>query len=342
MKKIIVLLMFAIGINAIAQQQDVKTLQETARTFSKQGDYNNAILVLSKALEQEPNNLSVTKDLSLAYYQKADYGQAKSVITGVIDRPDADAAVFQIAGMLYKTTGEVKECDKIYKKALKQFPRSGALYNDYGELLWGQRDFSAIRQWEKGIEVDPNFSTNYFNAARYYYLTVDKVWSILYAEMFINLESYTQRTAEAKNLLLESYKKLFTESELQKKQDTRNPFVAAYLNSIGKQSYLVMNGITPESLTMIRTRFILDWIEQKLTRFPFRLFEYHRQLLKEGVFDAYNQWIFGSAQNLTAFKNWTNTHTEEYSLFQQGQKNRLFKVPESGQYYQTSSYEPGR
>jgi Tfp pilus assembly protein PilF len=327
---------------SILAAQDVKSLQETARGFMKQGDYANALLVLNRALEAEPTNFSVNKDVALLYYQKSDYPAAQTLLNKLMDRPDADASVFQMAGMLYKTMSQPKEADKIYKRGLKQFPQSGALYNDFGELLWAQRDFSSIRQWEKGIEVDPNYSRNYYNAARYYYYTVDKVWSILYGEMFVNMESYTQRTAEIKTLLLDSYKKLFTDADLQKNQDMRNPFVAAIIASINRQSSIAMNGITPESLTMIRTRFILDWFEKNTNKFAFRLFEHQRQLLSEGVFDAYNQWLFGTAQNLSAFQNWTNAHAEEYKKFTDSQRSRLFKLPATGQYYQSLNYQPGK
>jgi hypothetical protein len=137
-------------------------------------------------------------------------------------------------------------------------------------------------------------------------------------------------------LLLESYKKLYTEADMMDKQDLKNPFVVAFLTVMNHQSSVAVNGITPESLTMIRSRFILEWFDKYATRFPFHLFDYQRQLLKEGSFDAYNQWLFGSVQNLTAFQNWTNTHPEEYRLFTTMQHNRLFKLT-TGQYYQTVS-----
>ncbi len=57
-------------------------------------------------------------------------------------------------------------------------------------------------------------------------------------------------------------------------------------------------------------------------KFPFRLFDYHKQLAKGGMFDAYNQWIFGAANNLSQFQQWTATHSEEYNKFTTLQKNR--------------------
>ena len=84
---------------------------------------------------------------------------------------------------------------------------------------------------------------------------------------------------------------------------------------------------------MIRTRFILDWYNSNATRYPFRLFDFHRQLLSEGLFDAYNHWLFGPVENLAAYDNWIKTHTEEYNNFSAFQKTRIFRMPH-GQYYQ--------
>lgn len=315
-----------------AQQSDGKSPQETARNYTRQGDYVNAIVVLNGAVQKDPQNIELQKDLAFNYYLQKDYSKV-SMARALADRSDADVQCYQIAGMFYKALDEFKECEKLYKAGFKRFPRSGVLYNEYGELLWAKQDASAIKQWEKGIEIDPNYSSNYYNASKFYYLTFDKVWGLLYGEIFINLESYSKRTAEIKDLLLDGYKKLFTESDMQKNQNMKSPFVVAYLNVISKLSFTVAQGISAESLTVLRTKFIINWFNTYPTNFPFRLFDYQRQLLKAGMFDAYNEWMFGAAENLTAFQNWSATHGDEYNKFVDFQKGRVFKLPE-GQYYQ--------
>lgn len=332
MKKYFVFLFSVVATVVFAQEQDAKTLHETAKTFIRQGDYSNALLILNKALLQQPDDLEMLKDQAFAYYLSGDYTRAEAVSKKLLERKDADAQTYQIAAMPLKMQDDTKELDKLYKKGLKLFPNSGALYSEYGELLWNKQDYSAIKQWEKGIEADPNFSGNYYNAARYYYLTMDKIWGIVYGEIFVNLESYSRRTVEVKELLLKSYKKLFTDADMQKNQDMKNTFVAAYIDNAGRQSGVVTEGITPASLTKIRTRFVLSWFEKNGGALPFRLFEYHRQLLKEGMFEAYNQWLFGSTQDLTAFQSWTHTHADEYNKFIAFQKGRVFKMP-ANQYY---------
>jgi Tfp pilus assembly protein PilF len=336
MKKLFsLLILFLTTISIFAQTEDSKTLHETAKTFMRSGDFDNAIVVLTRALQQDKNSLELKKDLAMSYYLKRDYAKALDVVKVLVDRDDADAVTYQIAGNVYKALEEPKECEKIYKKGLRKFPKSGALYSEYGELLWSAKDYSAIQQWEKGIQSDPAYGGNYYNAALYYFYTKDKVWSLIYGEIFVNMESLTDRGAAMKQLLLQGYKeKLFAETDLMKGgEKNKSDFAKAFLQSMSKQSSLANKGITTETLTMIRSRFILDWYAGNAAKFPFRLFDFQQQLLREGMFEAYNQWLFGPVENLAAYDNWTKTHAEQYTAFNTFQKSRVFKMP-AGQYYQ--------
>lgn len=331
MKKIL-LLSIAFCLETILFAQDVAELQKNAKTYMQKGDHANAILILNRALVLQPGDLELSKNLALNYYYAKEYVKAIDVLKPLLDRDDADDQCFQMAGDSYWAIEQFKDCEKVYKKGIKKLPNSGILYNDLGQLLWIQKDFSAIKQWEKGIEMDPGFARNYFNACKYYYFTTDKVWSIIYGEIFLNIDPLNESTPEIKNILLEGYKKLFADADLEKSNSDKNQFVVAFLKTMNKQSTAVSAGVNAETLSMVRTRFILDWYTNYGSKYPFKLFEWQRQLLQNGLFDAYNQWIFATAQNLPAYQNWTTTHSQEYNELVLFQKNRVFKVP-PGQYY---------
>jgi Tfp pilus assembly protein PilF len=336
MKKIsLFLISFFSATLIFSQPEDIKQLRETAQSFMRSGDFDNAILILNRALLQDKKSLELQKDLVMAYYYKRDFAKALDGVKVLIDRSDADVMTFQIAGNVYKALEEVKDCEKMYKKGLKKFPKSGPLYSEYGELLWAVKDFTAIQQWEKGIQADPSFSGNYYNAAQHYFYSNDKVWSLIYGEIFVNMESMTERGAAMKKMLLDAYKeKLFREADLLKDIDkNKSEFSKAFLNSMNRQVALTNNGVTTEVLTMVRTRFILDWYANNAVKYPFRLFDYQQQLLREGMFEAYNQWLFGTVENLTVYDNWTRMNNEKYAAFSNFQKSRIFRMP-AGQYYQ--------
>lgn len=301
----------------------------------RSGDFDNAIIILVRALQKDKKSLELQKDLVMCYYLKRDYAKALDGAEALLDRNDADVISYQLAGNVYKSLEQPKDCEKIYKKGLKKFPKSGPIYSEYGELLWSLKDFSAIELWEKGIQNDPAYSGNYYNAALYYFFTKDKVWSLIYGEIFVNMESLSERGAAMKQLLLQGYKeKLFAEADLMKGEEkNKSEFARAFLQSMNNQSSLANKGLTIETITMIRSRFILDWYAANAAKFPFRLFDYQQQLLKEGMFEAYNHWLFGPVDNLAAYDNWTKTHTEQYTAFNNFQRSRIFKMP-AGQYYQ--------
>src|ERR1035437_5929610 len=155
MKQLLVFSFFIISsCFAFTQEQDAKKLYATAKDFMKQGDYENATLVLNNALKQEPDNIDMLKDMAFLSYLKRDFGKSIEVGKTLIERPDVDEQTFQILGMAYKSIAENKECEKLYQRGLKKFPNSGVLHNEFGELIAIQKNMpAAIEQWEKGIET---------------------------------------------------------------------------------------------------------------------------------------------------------------------------------------------
>lgn len=320
--------------SSLLAQQSLQQLRETAISFQRQGDYSNTMMVLSKALELEPNNLTLNKDVAFTYYLGGDLKRAAERILPLTDREDADVQVFQIAGNIYKALEENKTCEKIYKKGLKKFSNSGPLFSEYGELLWEmKRPPEAIAQWEAGINLDPSYSGNYYHAAKFYYAAADKARSLVYGEIFVNLESYSVRTAEIKILLLESYKRIFMANDPKVffiKPTTA--FEKLFLEVMDRQSALALRGITIDNLLIIRSRFVLDWFNLSGGKFPHQLFDHMQYLMQQGMFEAYNQWLFGAGTDPNAFQLWINNNKEAYGNYVDYQRNKLFRMP-AGQHY---------
>lgn len=335
-----VVCLFIVSFSFAQSEQDVSKLHETAQTFIRQNDYDNAILVLTKALQMQPTDLQINKDLLFVYYVKRDFAKAMEIGRPLVARPDADVQSFQMLGLTFKGVAEDKEAEKLYKAGILKFPNEGIIYSEYGDLIAAKEPERAQKLWEKGIEVDPNHSSNYFFLSRQYSQKGDVIWSILYAEMFLNMESFTARSTELKNLLLDQYKKFFivgykppAPPPTTKKKKITISFATAVAETLNKQQAQISYGITPETLTVIRTRFILDWYNNYAASFPFKLFEHQRQLLQEGMFEAYNYWLFGPAANLKSYQTWQQYHQTDLNAFLTFIRSKVFKIPEGQQYY---------
>src|SRR5688500_14992200 len=142
MKKITFIFSLLISFTAFAQQEDVTTLHQRATTFIRQGDYANAAVVLNQALQLQPGNTEITRELAFTQYLQKDFNRALATIKPLTDRKEANVQVFQVAGWIYRALEDEGETDKLYKKALKKFPNSAILYSDYGEMLWEKQDYS--------------------------------------------------------------------------------------------------------------------------------------------------------------------------------------------------------
>lgn len=315
-----------------AKAQTVAEMQTTAQSFMKQGDYSNAIMILNRCIEKEPENRSVGKDLALSYFYSGNNPKALEAIQPILKSDEADDQTFIIAGNIYKKLDKGKDAEKTFKKGIARFPESGSLYNELGEVQVNNGNREAIKTWEKGIKADPSYGRNYFNATRYYFFEKNFAWSLLYGEIFINTEPLGNRSAEIKSMLLESYKQIFATDLLGKDFEKKSDFEKKFLKALKKQQPILDNGITVESLTMMRTRFILDWYAPNEEKPELKLFEHQQLLLRSGLFDAYNQWIFGLTENVTAYQNWIKNNATESTAFVKFQQSRTFKMPQ-GQYY---------
>lgn len=293
-----------------------------------EGDYENSSLVFSKFLTNEPNNIAAQKDFAYLCYLKRDFAKSIELCKKLLNDTAAGEETYQLLGLNYKSIALYKECNNLYKTALTKFPNSGVIYSEFADLnLIEKNTKDAIKNWEKGIEVDPNYANNYYNAALYYNNNNQLFWTVIYGEIFVNLESYTTRTAEIKETILDAYKKILYLGDAGK--NTKNEFEKMALQTLGNSS----TSLTAAELTAIRTKFILSWFyENKNEKFPFRLFDQQRYLVREGMFDAYNQWLFGVAINPSQYKTWAESHTTETTTFKQFQEGRIFKLI-IGQYY---------
>lgn len=318
-----------------AQEQTAKLLQETARTLVQKGDYDNAVVILDRARQQEPNNTGILKDLCFAAYLKRDFTKAIETGKELVEKPDADAQAFQLLGLAYKAIASYKECGKLYRTALRKFPNSGVIYNEYAETFALENELEeAITQWEKGIESDPGYSSNYYNATMFHARKGNWLRAALYGELFLNLESYSTRTEEIKGQLFTSWSSLLAPGKIQQLQEqkTSTAFEKEVLNVLGKATKQQTVNKSVADILSVRTRFLVEWAAVNKQQYPFTLFSHQQYLLSQGLFEAYTYWLMAPSVGAEAYRTWKQQHPKESAGYTAFQQSRVFKLP-AGEYY---------
>ena len=121
MKRIVQSFLFILTFCIQLSAQD--TPGKTAKAFIRQGDYNNAIVVLTRAIQEDNSNIELRKDLAFAYYMQRDFVKAINAVKPVVDSRDADEQSYQILGMSYKAVDEKREAERMYRASIRKFPR---------------------------------------------------------------------------------------------------------------------------------------------------------------------------------------------------------------------------
>lgn len=349
MQKKIVLMIICIVCCLVAKSQSVignteqaRVLYTKAKQYVIKRDYPNAILVYNQLAQLEPRNLIFRRELAFTYYLGGDMSRATQVITPLLRAPEADEATFLTASQIFNARSMRKAAVDAIERGIKKFPKSGILYSEYGKLFSEDKKYKkAEAAWENGVKYEPNFHMNYYHLAKSYFVSKRPLWALLYGETFINMERYSQRTEEVKKIVFDSYKQLIansqldrytSESELKKINRSKSDFEKKTSKIFTDLSNVVMGGVDINNVVMMRTRFLLRWMQVEKQEYPFELFEFLNNMISSGHFESYNQWLFGKASGEAAYIDWVKNNSEQYSNFEQFYQNNRFSN-QPNQYY---------
>ncbi len=304
---------------------EVEALYKSAQASLASGNFGPAIASFQQAIRLAPDKPVLYRDLANAFLLSGNYHRAETTITPLIEKGRGDAQAYAIAASVQTALHEDRKARKLLDQGLEKFPGSGFLFHEKGKYFEQQRQpEDALRTWIEGIAADPGYHVNYYEAARAYMATDRPVWTILYAEIFINLERFTPRAGETRKMLLAAYKRLFGTPDAdgiprfgkKTKNQSTGSFETAVTQAFLHLAPVLADGYSTENLTMLRTRFSMEWSARYAAQYPFTLFNYWDDLLRAGHFDAYNQWVFGQAENQAQYNAWLKFHPEAVPAYE--------------------------
>ena len=288
------------------------------------GNYKDAIVIYKQAIVLAPDRLILYKGLGKAFYLSGNYKKAVQTLQPLIEKPEADEECYDLLAESQAAQNNIKSAEGVLKKGLSRFPASGLLYHEAGNVFeLGKKPDAALHVWVEGIHKDPAYPQNYYNAANAYMGGKDVMLGLLYGEIYLNIVSDTTGEAGFKRMLFAAYKTMFdniatgntTEFGKTEEQSPAISFIDAVQQTYRSLTPVVSDGITTENLTMVRTRFIMDWFERYANKYPFSLFTYQDYLIRNGLFDIYNEWLFGKAESFVEYNAWNQFHPGEMNIF---------------------------
>lgn len=339
MKKIIILtliyLSFAVG-RGWAQSDTLLVAKnlELARQLMDRGLYDESIALLDDADKLDSARTALyAYEKAFAYYLKEDYKTAIKLLKKAAGFRDASDSVYQMLADCYIITGDLDMALKTYHRGLKEIPYSGRLYYGVGVIHFSTNEIDLARDsFLAGIERDPGYASNWFSAAAIYLASGDKAFGMVNGETAVCLEPDSPRSENMSKALIEAYREnisfpgdttvqvsfasigsvLFGETS-----DGHIPFPLVY-EVLLKLAVGGERALDTPSLIRIRRRFIELWFSEGATvthkAYYVPLFDYHRAIIEAGHFEAYNYWLFSTADR-AGFEAWRLRNGEAFEAF---------------------------
>lgn len=287
------------------------------------GYYSEAIEYLEEAQTLDPQNIAYPYEIAYANYKDERYSDAIEIGEKIKNHKDSGPAVYELLGNAYDMDGKHKKAISIYYEGLQKFPKSGRMYMEIG-ITYGRKlelD-SAVVNLEKAIEIEPNFSSPYYHLSRIFSFSTERIWTLIYGELFINLEKDTKRTLEISKLLYKTYNQLIsfkgdtTKVTLSKiSLPETQKFAAFFELSLTLSSYEFEKKFSIEFLNKVRTKFIDLFNEsENFKNYKIILFEWHKKLIEKGYFEFYNYWLFNAGKK-SEFKKWYKSNETKFKEF---------------------------
>jgi hypothetical protein len=310
----------------------------------------NSTKLLQELVKFEPANMAYVYELAFNYCLEQKFSLAITELNKAIGTKKANDQVYQLLGHIYLVQGKSDLATKTLDEGLKKFQHSGSLFLERAMIPLASNNIEqALAYIEKGIDAEPAFPSTYYYAARIYCSTSEKVWGLIYGEIFMNLERNSPRTLEISRLLYNTYLSgvhFSTDStcvvnfstvgtlNLVKGQDTSNikmPYGIHVYGPTMSMSMIGINKLDLANLDKLRSRFVqYYYASQANIKYPNVLFDYQIGMLAGGLFSAYNYWLLQGG-NEKEYQKWKSEHRAEYEAFMFWFSNNPLKL--SNKYY---------
>ena len=151
------------------QPKNKTALNNLGSTYKELGDLDEAKKVYEKILKIDSKHVNGNYNLGVVYHALKDFKKAKKYLQKTVDlQKNYGLAFFNLANV-HVELREFKEALSCYQKALEINPRIVGAHNNLGLLYRNLNDFkNAIDCYQKAIKVQPNHAAAYHNMAQSY------------------------------------------------------------------------------------------------------------------------------------------------------------------------------
>ncbi|RPI14443.1 MAG: hypothetical protein EHM58_16405 [Ignavibacteriae bacterium] len=332
---IITAVIFVQPIHAQSQNNDKKLNDIFYKAIYEydHGSMEKAVELLEECLDSEPDNAIFMYELASANYMLKNYDISIKICKKLIKHKDSNFMAYQLLGNAYDFKGNYEKALKTYDDGLKRFPNSARLYFEKAITYYSlDKINNAILNWETAVDLEPGYASSYYFLTKVFSESSEPIWSIIYGEIFLNIEPGTKRSLDISKILYDTYKRAISfegdkvniKMSKQISQETL-PFTLNYELTQGLCSIAMNKTFSIKSLIELRKEFAKVWSDKYSEKFPLEIVNRHNKLIENGHFEAYNYWLFSEGDK-EEFNTWFEKNEQKFHDFGKWTENNPFSI----------------
>jgi tetratricopeptide (TPR) repeat protein len=339
------------AVPAAAQQAVTKDNPERVRLLKVALDhfndkqYDSAVTEFRKAYALDTTRIEVRYEMALAFAAKRTFDSAESILREILPHPKAIDKYYQLLSNLRAEQDDTSGARMVIDDGIKRFPQSGRLHMERGMLyIQARRLDEAADEFEEGIQVDPGYHMNYYWAARSYSQGSERIWTLLYGEVLMNVDPNPSRLSIISDLIyrmhMRTYEDFRTSNAMnyslarKGSADASAPVEVSFedrfdeLMTIGaaKLRFFQDFEIPLLSIDTMQTVFIKEWYKRGYDAlYPNAAIERHKTLLDAGLHSSYVVYLMQFAKPLEA-KAYFDANKKNYQRLLAWMKEHPFEM----------------
>ncbi|MCB9234295.1 MAG: hypothetical protein H6581_21740 [Bacteroidia bacterium] len=319
---------------AIAPEQLALDFAREGLKYADEGQDEEALKSLRIAAKLDPGKAEYVHYIAQILFGQKKYEEVMTTVFPLIKNSQATSKTYQLYGNSLDMLGATDRAVLVYKEGLRKFDHPGPLYMELGVVEFARENDELARQyWEEGIKKDPQSAGNYYWAAKSYAETPELIRTMVYGELFLNLERSGERTREISRLLYEVYAGSLVGladssvafgcsvhspdslSGYDFRQVKKFDFTQAFTFSWIFRNRLPEQGFSLAEFHQLRKVFLENWFDWFANRIKLDCFQWLRQLMGTEGLEAYHYWLLFDGSP-AEFQDWYSKNQESYDRFE--------------------------
>lgn len=185
-----------------------KNLSKGIDSF-EHGNYDKAIGLFKKVIEEFPSNVEGYYNLGLTYLRKGDIDKATASLEKAVEIKPDGVETYLALGECYFNKGETEKAMNSFSQATEVQPENPKAWYNLGVVYYKlDKTEQALEAFDKSIKLNPDFSSAHYQAGLASIKKGDYQEAIEYFEGFLRLEPDAPEANQVKAMMEELKKRL--------------------------------------------------------------------------------------------------------------------------------------